>query len=40
MEKPFGCLPDGTQVSLYTIKKGALTAAITDLGATTKFKFS
>lgn len=33
-KEAFGCLPDGRQVSLYTIKKGKLSAAITDLGAT------
>ena len=30
----FGQLPDGSEVSLYTISKGALTAKISDLGAT------
>ena len=34
MKKPFGCLPDGSNVSLYTITNGNITAAITDLGAT------
>ena len=34
MKKPFGLLPDGRQVSLYTIRCGALEAAVTDFGAT------
>ncbi len=34
MKLYFGCLPDGRVVSLYTISKGALTARISDLGAT------
>lgn len=34
MKTSFGCLPDGTQASLYTIRKGDITAAVTDFGAT------
>ena len=34
MKKPFGLLPDGRQVSLYTIRCGTLEAAVTDFGAT------
>ena len=34
MKKDFGCLPDGTMVSLYTISCGKLRAEISDLGAT------
>ena len=34
MKKPFGQLPDGRQVSLYTITNGRICAAVTDLGAT------
>ena len=34
MKKPFGVLPDGRQASLYTISCGAMTADITDYGAT------
>lgn len=31
--KIFGVLPDGTQAHLYTIRKGSLTATVTDYGA-------
>ncbi len=34
MQKSFGRLPDGREVSLYTIHDGAITAKISDLGAT------
>lgn len=34
MKEHFGLLADGREVSLYTISKGALTARISDLGAT------
>ncbi len=35
MEKQlFGCLPDGRQAYLYTIKNGNMTACVTDFGAT------
>ena len=34
MKKTFGTLTDGSQVSLYTISCGGITAEITDLGAT------
>ena len=34
MNKFFGTLPDGQTASVYTISCGALTASITDLGAT------
>lgn len=34
MKKPFGQLPDGSQVYLYTITDGRIRAAVTDLGAT------
>ena len=34
MKKPFGVLPDGQQASVYTISCGAMTAEISDFGAT------
>ena len=32
--KPFGCLPDGRQTHIYSIRCGNLEAAVTDFGAT------
>ena len=34
MQKDFGMMPDGRIISLYTLSCGALTAQVTDLGAT------
>ena len=34
MKQHYGTLPCGTEVSLYTISGGGLTASITDYGAT------
>ena len=33
-KEPFGSLPSGEQAFLYTISRGAMTAQITDFGAT------
>ncbi len=34
MQKKFGTLPGGEEVTIYTLKRGKLTAQVTDLGAT------